>query len=68
MQLALVELYQLDMRPLELTAAMQLLLGGPDTLPSAWIAKDSPFEAALAGDKSTDTVMLELSGTLGRSP
>jgi Fe-S-cluster containining protein len=47
LQLALAELCHLDTRPLDLTAAMRLLLQGDATLKSAWIAGQKSFEPAL---------------------
>ena len=64
MQLALGELYGLDMRPLELTAAMQLLLNGPDTLASEWLQGQRSLEAARGGDSSNAAGVRELTGTL----
>jgi Fe-S-cluster containining protein len=47
LQLSLSELYHLDSRPLDLSAAMELLLKGEASLGSAWVAGKQPFEAAL---------------------
>jgi Fe-S-cluster containining protein len=47
LQLALADLYHLDMRPMDLTAAMHLLLRDGPALADAWMAGDQPFEAAL---------------------
>lgn len=47
LQLGGAELYALDMRPLELAAALQLLLGGGAALEQAWLEGEKPFEAAL---------------------
>ncbi|HEY0464488.1 MAG TPA: YkgJ family cysteine cluster protein [Polyangiaceae bacterium] len=58
LQLSLSELYGLDMRPLELTAALDLLLNGPASGPAAWISGQHPFESALGGDNA----VRELSG------
>ena len=38
MQLGVSELYGLDMQPLDLVAALDLLLNGPEAIPDAWIA------------------------------
>jgi Fe-S-cluster containining protein len=47
LQLALLELYRLDVRPLELSTAIHILLHGNDSaLVGAWIAGQRPFEAA----------------------
>jgi hypothetical protein len=52
LQLGLAELYQLDMRPLELTAAMNLLLTGPASLARRWIEGDEPFAPARGGEST----------------
>jgi hypothetical protein len=50
LQLALLEIYRLDMRPLDLTAAMHLLLQHGRPLVDRWMAGQNPFEpAVLAG-------------------
>jgi len=64
MQIALSELYALDMRPLELTAAIQLLLTAPDTLVSEWLAGARSLEAARGGDNSNAAGIQELTGAL----
>lgn len=64
LQLALAELYALDMRPLELTAALQLLLTGSDTLVDEWLAGGRSLEAARGGDSSNAAGIQELTGTL----
>jgi Fe-S-cluster containining protein len=61
-QLGLSELYDLDMRPLELTAAMDLLLNGPASGPDDWVAGQRPFESAVRGDWSADPNLRRLSG------
>jgi Fe-S-cluster containining protein len=48
-QLALAELFGLDMRPLELSAVMNLLLSGGSSLAEAWISGQQPFEDARCG-------------------
>jgi Fe-S-cluster containining protein len=50
LQLGIAELHGLDMQPLDLTAAMDLLMNGPDSLPDAWIGGGTPFESARGGD------------------
>jgi Fe-S-cluster containining protein len=65
LQLAMSDLYRLDMRPLDLTAALHLLLSAPETLVE-WLAGRSPFESALSRETSADPGMRELSGTLPR--
>ena len=64
LQLALAELYALDMRPLELTAAMQLLLTAPDTLVNEWLTGARSLEAARGGDNSDTAGVQELTGAL----
>jgi Fe-S-cluster containining protein len=66
LQLALAELYELDMRPLDLVAAMHLLLSRPSSIGEAWIAREQAFEEARGGDSSGSLGMDELSGALGR--
>jgi hypothetical protein len=61
-QLGLSELYDLDMRPLELTAAMHLLLNGPASGADEWIGGQRPFESAVRGDWSADSNLRRLSG------
>jgi Fe-S-cluster containining protein len=65
-QLGLSELYDLDMRPLELTAAMHLLLNGPASGADDWIAGKHPFESAVRGDWSADPNLRRLSGAANR--
>jgi Fe-S-cluster containining protein len=60
LQLSLSELYGLDMRPLELTAALDLLLNGPESSSAEWLSGKHPFESALGGDNAVP----ELSGVL----
>ena len=64
LQLGLSELYHLDMRPLELTAAMHLLLAGPASSPGEWMGGGTPFESAVRADGTTDPGLRELSGAL----
>ena len=61
-QLGLSELYDLDMRPLELTAALDLLLNGPASGADQWIAGQRPFESAVRRDWSADPNLRRLSG------
>jgi hypothetical protein len=63
LQLSLSELYGLDMRPLELTLALDLLLNGvngADTTSAEWLSGKHAFEPALGGDHAVP----ELSGVL----
>ncbi|HEX2736227.1 MAG TPA: YkgJ family cysteine cluster protein [Polyangiaceae bacterium] len=75
LQLGLHELFGLDMRPLDLTAAMHQLLSAdaPNEVgavsdasasPSVrtWLAGEPAFEAARGGDSTDDVNVLELSG------
>jgi hypothetical protein len=64
-QLALTELHGLDMQPLELTAAMHLLLSGAPSLPDQWIAGQASFASART-DENDAPGLRELSGTLSR--
>lgn len=64
MQLALAEVYGLDMRPLELTAAVRLLLTEPDTIVGEWLAGGRSLEAARGGDNSNAPGVHQLTGTL----
>ena len=58
LQLSLSELYGLDMRPLELTAALDLLLNGPASSAQDWLKGKRSLEPALGGDNA----VRELSG------
>lgn len=65
LQLGLSELYQLDMRPLDLTAVMQLLLSASGAaLVQQWLAGQPAFASARGGDSSQDPAILALSGTV----
>jgi Fe-S-cluster containining protein len=50
LQLALSELHGLDVRPLDLIAAIHLLLGDGESVARDWIAGGSAFEPALGRD------------------
>ncbi len=67
LQLGLAELFELDMRPLDLTAVMHLLLSDA-ALPEAWLRGESPFETARGGDSTGSLAVQKLSGTLGAAP
>ncbi len=55
LQLGLSELYRLDARALDLTAAMHTLLEGAPSVSSAWLAGQQPFRRALReGSPSND--------------
>ena len=64
LQLSLSEVYQLDMQPLELTAALHLLLTGPESIARDWLDGQSSFRDARGGDSSNDPGIRELSGTV----
>jgi Fe-S-cluster containining protein len=64
LQILLSEFYNLDMRPLELTAAMHLLFEAPDAVASAWLEGGPSFESARGGDSSYEPGSRELSGAL----
>ena len=65
LQVGVADLYQLDMRPLELSAALHVLLSAPETAPAVWLSGQTPFEAALRSDSATDAGLREVSGALG---
>jgi Fe-S-cluster containining protein len=64
LQLGLSELHGLDMRPLDLIAALDLLLNGEEAIPDAWIAGASPFESARGNDATDAPGLRALSGRL----
>ena len=64
LQIALAELYSLDMRPLDLTAAMDLLLNGPESIPAEWMIGKTPFDSVRSVDADDDPRLRELSGKL----
>jgi len=68
LQLGLAELYRLDMRPLDLAAALDLLLSGPPSQAQAWIDGGSPFASARGGDGSRAPGSRPLSGALYGAP
>lgn len=68
LQLSLHELYDLDMRPLDLVAAVYLLLHGPASTVGAWLAGEKPFEEALGGDSTGSLGIEALSGRLSGAP
>jgi Fe-S-cluster containining protein len=68
LQLGLAELYGLDMRPLDLAAALDLLLSGPASQAQAWIDGGSPFASARGGDSSHQPGIHRLSGALHGAP
>jgi hypothetical protein len=62
MQLGLHELQGLQTAPLELTAAMRILLEDPELVARRWLSGEDPFEAARGGDTTDDPLIRELSG------
>ena len=64
LQVGLSEVYRLDMQPLELAAAVDLLLSGPSSLAARWIAGETPFAAVRASDETNSERMRALSGLL----
>jgi Fe-S-cluster containining protein len=64
LQLGLSELYGLDMQPLDLTAAVHLLLTSPDSVVTDWLEGKSPFESARGGDSTGHAGIQSLSGKL----
>jgi hypothetical protein len=68
LQLALAELYRLDMRALDLTAAMDLLLNGAESIPADWIGAGASFVPARIDDEGDDRALQRMSGVLARDP
>lgn len=68
LQLGLSELYHLDMRPLDLTAVMDLLLSGDADAPDAWVNGEHPFEAAVRHETTNDPGLLQTSGARAPKP
>ncbi|HEY3498721.1 MAG TPA: YkgJ family cysteine cluster protein [Polyangiaceae bacterium] len=64
LQLGIAELYELDMRPLDLVAALQLLFTGPSSTAETWLEGQPAFEAARGGDSSDSLAVRQLSGRL----
>jgi Fe-S-cluster containining protein len=62
LQLSLSELFGLDMRPLELTGALHLLLNGEPSLFAEWLAGGSAFESARGGDSTGNEAIQNISG------
>lgn len=67
LQLGLAELYGLDVRPLDLIAAIHLLLREPESIGSAWLAGQAVFEPALGSNSSGSDAIRRLSGAQGQS-
>jgi hypothetical protein len=64
-ELTLHELHRLKVLPLELTAAMRIMMGDPEAVPEKWLAGEDPFEAARGGDNTNDPRIRELVGRKG---
>jgi hypothetical protein len=64
-QLALDELHGLEVLPLELTAAMRIMVDDPETTPQRWLGGHNPFDAARGGDATDDPRIRNLSGKRG---
>lgn len=64
LQLALHELYDLDVRPLDLVAAMHLFFTSPPSIGQAWLAHTDVFVQVRGGDSTSDSFIRELSGAL----
>jgi Fe-S-cluster containining protein len=64
LQLGLSEVYQLEMHPLELAAASDVLLCGGPSLPAQWISGQRTFEPARVTGATDDARMSTLSGLL----
>ena len=61
-ELALHELHGLRVLPLELTAAMRIMLDDPEKVPQKWLAGGDPFEAARGADNTNRPHIDELVG------
>ena len=64
LQLGLSELYRLDMRPLDLTAALHLLLNGAASNEGDWLAGRRPFELAVRDEQTDDVELRRTSGAV----
>lgn len=62
MQLALEELHGLEVSPLELTAAMRVMIDEPEEVPAQWLAGKDPFHAARGGDVTRSPLVDALIG------
>lgn len=68
LQLGLSEVYHLDMHPLELTAAVDLLLRDAPTLVAGWLSGQAAFAPAYAADPGNQARMSTVGGLVRRSP
>jgi hypothetical protein len=64
LQLALSELFQLDMRPLDLTAAVHELLASSQNVTQEWLSGKPSLSAARGADSSASVQIRELSGAI----
>lgn len=64
LQMALDQLHGLEVLPLELTAAMRIMIDDPDGVPQRWLGGKDPFAAARGGDVTDDPRIRELSGRI----
>jgi len=62
LQMALDQLHGLEVLPLELTAAMRIMIDDPQAVPERWLGGKDPFAAARGGDTTDDPRIRELSG------
>jgi hypothetical protein len=62
LQLALDQLHGLEVLPLELTAAMRIMVDAPEAVPQQWLGGKDPFAAARGGDNTDDPRHEALSG------
>jgi hypothetical protein len=62
MELSLHELHQLQTRPLELTAAVRIMVDDPEIVSERWLAGEDPFEGARGADATNDPRLRALSG------
>ena len=65
LQLGLFELYGLDMRPLDLVAAVHLLLSRDASIEVEWLSGEAPFESARASEGGVDARTRVLMGGAG---
>ena len=62
LQLGLAELYRLDMRPLDLIAAIHLIFTRGESAARDWIAGRASFESARGGDSTNEFGIHDVSG------
>jgi len=68
LQLALSELYGLDMHPLELTATLHTLLDQAEPARAEWLAGKPAFRGTYSGELDRDPAMRAVSGVLANDP